>query len=86
MSPELETLDQLLGGDLPLGTLRKLYPDSGSFNRGIIGLLDNGDVHLLAPDGSEVPNWRWRDVFGDQPGVGQDFVLRLTDKGEARIA
>ena len=86
MSPELETLDQLLGGDLPIGTLRKLYPDSGSFNHGIVGLLNNEDVRLLASDGSEVPSWRWRELFHGEASADQGFVLSLTDKGGARIA
>jgi hypothetical protein len=65
VSPELETLDQLLGGDLPLAVIRTVYPDDGGFVRGMAGLLAGGDIPLLA-DGVEVPSWRWREVlFGD---------------------
>jgi hypothetical protein len=41
-SPELETLDQLLGGDLPLTTIRELYPNDAAFLQGVLGLLKSG--------------------------------------------
>jgi hypothetical protein len=31
MSPELETLDQLAGGDMSLAVIRRLYPDVDRF-------------------------------------------------------
>jgi hypothetical protein len=81
MSPELETLDQLLGGDLPLATIRGLYPDDASFQRGVLGLLQEGDIALIA-DG-DVPQWRWRDVLAAIP---HGFILRLTEQGAKKIA
>ena len=38
MSPELETLDQLLGGALALAIIRGCYPDHDRFVRGVSGL------------------------------------------------
>jgi len=35
MTPELETLDQLLGGDLSLAIVRQLYSDDEAFKRGV---------------------------------------------------
>ena len=40
MSPELETLDQLQGGDLLLSVIRGLFLDHDSFVRGVAGVLD----------------------------------------------
>lgn len=42
MSPELETLDQLAGGDMPLSLIHGLYPDDAGFICGLSGLLKGG--------------------------------------------
>jgi hypothetical protein len=55
MSPELETLDQLSGSDLALGIVLRLYPDATSFKRGVLCLIEGGDVCLLSIDDIEVP-------------------------------
>ena len=39
MSPEIETLDQLLGGEMPLSAIRQLYPDQSGFEGEMLGLL-----------------------------------------------
>lgn len=88
MSPELETLDQLLAGNLALTIIQRIFPDSETFMRGVLGLLTSGDVRLLeiAPK-SEVPGWRWRELFM-QGGVMQmldHFELQITDQGTSRI-
>lgn len=82
MSPERETLDQLLGGDMPLKIIRRLYPDDTAFADGIQGLLRNGDVRLLS-EGAEVPQYRWRDLFevgGDARELAR-LELSLTEQG-----
>jgi hypothetical protein len=55
MTPEIETLDQLLGGDLSLKIVRTLYPDANAFKRGVSGLVSCGDVRLLMIDQTAVP-------------------------------
>ena len=47
MSPELETLDQLLSGELPLSVVCKLYPDVDTFLSGVYGLLKSGEGSAL---------------------------------------
>lgn len=87
MSPELETLDQLLGGDLPLQLIRGLYPDDTAFSDGVLALLRTGDVQLLL-DGAEVPRWRWRALF-DAGDVDQELPrlsLTITDQGACRVS
>jgi hypothetical protein len=62
-SAEIETLDQLLGGELPLAVIRQFYSDDAAFIRGILGLLDEGDVRIIAQDKSDVLEWQWRELF-----------------------
>jgi len=84
MSPELETLNQLEGGDLPLTVIHGLYPDSTAFRRGVHGLLNCGEVQLME-DGSEVPQWRWRGLFDDGEVMERlgAVTLSITERGEA---
>jgi hypothetical protein len=88
MSSELETLDQLLGGNLSLNVVRMLYPDEEAFSRGVLGLLSCGDVRLLATDGAEVPRWQWQELFVDGAirGKLEQLQLQITDQGIQRIA
>lgn len=86
MSAELETLDQLLGGDLPLQIIRDLYPDDETFAKSLQALLRNGDVRLLM-DGVEVPQWRWREL-NDRSQLMLElprFRLAATDQGARRV-
>jgi hypothetical protein len=87
MSPELETLDQLQAGDLPLAIVRKVYPDTETFSRGILGLLSSGDVSLFTTDDMEVPRWRWRELFVDGAVMSEldRLKLAITDQGAHRI-
>jgi hypothetical protein len=88
MSPELETLDQLLGGDLSLAIVRDLYPDTEAFSVGLTGLLSNGDVCLYDLDGSEVPDWQWHELFRDGSVVSNlaNLKLKITQQGVRRVA
>jgi len=88
MSPELETLDQLLGGVLSLAVIRNLYPDGDTFRRGVFGLLSSGDVCLMMVDQTILPSRRWRELFVDgtvMNGLG-NLNLKITVKGARRIA
>jgi len=88
MSPELETLDQLLGGPLSLEIIRRVFPNSDAFMRGVLGLLTCGDVRLLELEENEVPSWRWREMFieGSVSGMLDDLKLEITEQGAKRIA
>ena len=48
-SPELETLDQLLGGDLPIGVIRGFYESEERFCRASMAMLRDGHIRLHAP-------------------------------------
>ncbi len=86
MSPELETLDQLRGGDLSLTIVRTLYPSDEAFQKGIAGLLSSGDVSLIDNDRTEVPAWAWLRLLADLPArEAKDLKLRITPQGTQKI-
>ncbi len=87
MSPELETLDQLLGGDLALSIVRGLFPDAERFRRGITAMLDTGEVTLLDSDALTVPRWKHAEILSQPAGHPelQSHRISLTDAGAARI-
>ena len=88
MSAELETLDQLLGGDLSLKVIRNLYSDEENFRQGVLGLLSSGDVRLLMSDQTPVPGWRWAELFVAEKAINElwNMKLNLTAQGTRRIA
>jgi hypothetical protein len=86
MSPELETLDQLLGGDLPLAVIRGLFDDGERFARAVAAMLYAGEVRLYV-DGDEAPRWRWAEVLAaarDQTDLA-NARLDITEAGIRRI-
>ena len=87
MSPELETLDQLLGSDLSLAVVLRLYPDARAFKLGVLGLIACGDVCLLSSDDREVPLWHCRELFADETVMQEveQMKLRITAQGALRI-
>jgi hypothetical protein len=87
LSPELETLDQLLGGAMSLAVIRGLYSDDASFAQSVHALLRAGDVQLISK-GVQVPQWRWRELFTEGrvfPELSQ-FELAATEQGVRRVA
>ncbi|SRR6266545_202254 len=88
MSPELGTLDRLLGDDMLLDDTRAIFPDDHAFISGIHGLLSTGDVNLLTIGGVDVPMWRWRQLFGERLVLKQlkSFRLQITPQGAARVS
>lgn len=87
-SPELETLDQLLCGGMQLRLIRLLYPSETHFRLGVSGLLRNGEVRLLATDGSEIEEWHWRQLFRDDSLVQERglLILEITEQGASKVA
>ena len=66
MSLELETLDQLCGGDMPLSVIRQIFADGRHFERAILAMLDDGDVRLLR-NGTVAAPWEWRRLVQSPP-------------------
>jgi hypothetical protein len=86
-SPEMETVDQLLGGAMSLTIVRRVYSDDAAFLRGVLALLSCGDVLLLDSEGIQVPEWRWRELFVEQKALQnlKSLNLNLTAQGARRI-
>jgi hypothetical protein len=82
MSLELETLDQLCGGDLPIAVVRGLFADSDRFVHAIMAMLSAGEIRLVDADDAVVPRWRWRDILC---ASATDVRLSITDTGARRI-
>ena len=87
-SPELETLDQLLGGEQSLQAIRPLYPDDERFLKGLSRLVSSGDLRLLTSEGAEVPAWQWHTLFvkGSLLLELDRFRLKLTVRGARKIS
>jgi hypothetical protein len=87
-SPEMETLDQLLGGEMRLSIIRQLYDSDQSFTRGTMRLLQSGDVRLFDESHLEVPRWRWRPLFeeGEVLPALQSFTLDVTEAGAGKVS
>ena len=87
MSPELEALDQLQGGDLPLAVVAALFSDETHARRAITAMLAAGELALLGPEGVPVSPWQLRELER-QPGSWRADVahrLALTAVGARRI-
>jgi hypothetical protein len=80
MSPELETPDLLQAGDMPLAEIRRVFADPVHFVRALEFMLEEGEVRLLAADGTEVSRWAWRDRLKGR----EEARLSLTEKGARR--
>ncbi len=86
MSPELETLDQLLTGDMQLLVIRKLFNDDAHFRTALMRMADAGDIELLDENDRPLPLWQSRIVL-DAIDVSalQHHRVRITSAGVNRI-
>ena len=87
MSPELETLDQLLGGDMSVSAIVAIYPSPDDCRSGLLGLLAAGDVRLLTPERLEAAEYEWRALFSQQDWIQalNDYRLSITQEGTSKI-
>lgn len=87
MSPELETLDQLIGGDMPLSIIRGLHPDDDSLKVAVHRMLQGGDVVLLDEEGAAIPYWRSCQILDqlDNASVTARYWCSLTPLGARKI-
>jgi hypothetical protein len=88
VSPELDTLDQLQGGNLLLSVVRQEFADDQVFASSIHAMLLAGDVCLRTERGEAIPAWRWRELFSDGGWLADQsqLILELTEQGARRVA
>ncbi|OAI53634.1 hypothetical protein AYO47_04370 [Planctomyces sp. SCGC AG-212-M04] len=89
MSPELETLDQLLGGDLPLSTIRLIFGDDRRFVRSISAMLNDGQVTLRTTVGKSIERWQWCRLLQNltaAAAAAASHWLSLTEVGARRLS
>ncbi len=82
MSSELETLDQLLGGDLPAFVIQGLFPDTDHFMAAMHAMLTAGEIRLLNTDHAAIPQWDWSRALALQ---FDSLRFEITDTGADRI-
>jgi hypothetical protein len=88
VSPELDTLDQLQGSNMPLSVVRLVFQDDSRFASSIHEMLLCGDVCLRKKKrGDLIPPWRWRELFSDSAWLGEQsrLLLELTEQGARRV-
>lgn len=86
MSPELQTLDELLCEDLDLAVIRGLFDAEGRFVRALTMMLRAKEILLLV-DGDEAPHWRSADLLASagEPTGGTRVQVSITDAGARRM-
>ena len=86
-SSELETLDQLLGGDLVLTVVRSFYESDDKFKAGVRGLVRDRCA-ILIHDGCSVPEWKVAEILRQPitPEILSQYALSITDSGVSRVS
>jgi hypothetical protein len=88
MTPELEVLDQLVGGDLSLAVIADLFPDQDRCRQAIGAMLKAGEVCILDAQGQALAAWRYRELE-DAPDTWSKataYRLSITDAGAKRVS
>ena len=87
MSPELEVLDQLQGGDMALGVVAALFPDEAHARRAIVAMLAAGELRLFDAEGAALSPWQLRELEHQTDSWHADTHHRLaiTAAGARRI-
>jgi hypothetical protein len=62
LTPEIEVLDQLTGGDLALGVIATLFRDTARFGNALAALIEASEIRILDPTGAPVPEWRFAEL------------------------
>ena len=87
MTPELEVLEQILDGDLPMNVIADLFSDLDHCRDAIGAMLKEDEVHVVDATRQPIPEWRYRELASttDFWSVGTRYRLSITDKGAQRI-
>jgi hypothetical protein len=95
LSPELELLEQLTGGDIPLGIASKLFPDTERFLNVVDIFLRSQSVRVIRTESDNerfVQPWELRllleipEAWAQRPGQPAEYRLQLTAEGYKQFA
>lgn len=88
MTPELEVLDQLLGGDLSLAVIAELFASPDRCRQAIGAMVKAGDVCILDAKGKPVPAWRYRELVNvpNTWSKATPYCLSITETGAKRVS
>lgn len=88
MTPELEVLDQLLGGDLSLAAIADLFSHQDRCRQAIGAMVKAGDVCIVDAEGKPVPAWRYRELENapDTWSKATPYRLSITETGAKRVS
>lgn len=90
MNPELDFLDQLPGGNMPLAVLLRLIPSIARARHAIHALLAGDEIRLIGTDGAQLQPWQWQALSrasdSDWRRAAADLTVTLTPKGAERVA
>jgi hypothetical protein len=88
-SSEIEILDQLSGGDMPLRILIPLFPSTQHGRIGIGALFDAGEIRVLDAAGQELAKWQRQGLLRLSDAEWTQKAVRLsagvTDHGLKRL-
>ena len=82
MSPELEILDRLQAGAVPLAVARGFFDEDRRFVNAISAMLRDGEIRLIGQDGTDVPRYRLRELL---TALSNDVCVEITPIGAKRI-
>lgn len=87
MSPELEVLDQLLGGDLPLNVITGLFSDPEHCRLAIGAMLSDGEIRILDSTKQPILFWRYHELESERSfwDEGTPYLVSITETGVRRI-
>ncbi len=86
MSPELEVLDQLVGGEMSVAVLCRLFHGRDRFVQAVTCMVAAGEVRLTDSRSVDVPAWNWKHALQkclEDPA--DEYRLAITDAGCRRI-
>lgn len=77
----MELVDQLLGGDLPIPVVCRLFRDDTHARRALAQYVAKGVITLAGREGP-LPGWKSSELLrGPEPLDQQEVRVSLTDKG-----
>jgi hypothetical protein len=83
---ELEFLEQIVDCDWPLSRSIGLVTSQGKDGWVVLARhWQDGNIEIVAPDGSVVSDWQVREVFRTRDADQVGLCVRLTDRGACLI-